>query len=83
MIAKDGNKDGLDNEYPAARLEGWSVAIVDGQLHMIGRVWGHPRLVDGRLIITSPVVWVADDCSCARTLNTLYQLGHMSEFHDS
>lgn len=40
----------------------------------LGEVTGHPLLNDG-WIITSPVRWISDDRSCARTVSRLYELG--------
>lgn len=40
----------------------------------LGEVTDHPLLNDG-WIITSPVRWISDDRSCARTESRLYKLG--------
>ncbi len=39
----------------------------------LGEAMGHPLLRDG-WIITSPVQWISDDQSCARTQSRLYKL---------
>lgn len=64
------------DDHQPPRLDDWCVVLApDGQQHLVGQVWGHPRLIDGRTVITSPLVWIAEDRSAARTRNTLYALG--------
>lgn len=59
-------------------LTEWVVVIDDGAPYLVGRVFGHPGLGDGRLIATSALVAMASDGTWARTLNTLYALGRPS-----
>jgi hypothetical protein len=61
-----------------AVLERWFIARVDfdigSEFVLCGRVFGHRRLRDGHLAMTSAVQQLAEDGSCARTLNTIYWL---------
>lgn len=41
---------------------------------LAGIVTGHPRLADGKLIVTSIVKWIDVERGEARTFNTLYKL---------
>lgn len=41
---------------------------------LAGIVTGHPRLTDGKLIVTSIVKWIDVERGEARTFNTLYKL---------
>jgi hypothetical protein len=40
-----------------------------------GIVSGHPSLPDGAYILTSPLLWLADDKRAARTVSRFYRLG--------
>ncbi|MCG2643764.1 MULTISPECIES: hypothetical protein [Bradyrhizobium] len=62
------------------RLESWAVKIGRGpsgvyEMALLGRVTGHPRVLDGTQTTTTPVVWFDRKRRWARTLNTLYKLG--------
>ena len=46
-----------------------------GRLVLFGRVTGHPRLMDGDLITTSPLLWLDEDRRLARTVSRWYRLG--------
>lgn len=59
----------------APRLEHWAQAV-DGPLPVLqGAVSGHPHLADGQWITTSPLLWLADDETAARTVSRYYRLG--------
>ena len=60
----------------AVILEDWMIAgdPVTGQTVFLGRSIGHPILGD-RLITTSPLVWISEDRTIARTLSRWYRLG--------
>lgn len=58
----------------AVGLENWMVAI-DGEMPvLIGESVGHPHLGD-QWITTSPVLWINEDRTIARTLSRWYRLG--------
>lgn len=62
-------------------LEDWFPAIVPEkteELALIGTVTGHPRLRDGRPIVTSNVVMLNVDAGLARTVSRWYRLGDRS-----
>ena len=63
----------------APLLDPWSVAVLGGRAVLIGVVVGHPRLPDHRWMHSSPLVWVAEDLSAARTLSRWYRLGTLEE----
>lgn len=64
-----------DAELAAApELSGWMVQDLTNQPYLAGWVHGHPRLPDGAWITTSPVVWLAPDQRCARTVSRWYRL---------
>jgi hypothetical protein len=59
----------------APLLEFWCV-VVDPPFPVLqGVVTGHPHLADGATVGTSPLLWLADDRSAARTLSRYYRLG--------
>lgn len=59
----------------APLLNFWSV-VTDGQsIALSGVVTGHPRLRDGATILTSDLLWMAQDRKAARTLSRFYRLG--------
>ena len=60
----------------AVILEDWRIAgdPITGQIVFWGRSIGHPILGD-RLITTSPLVWISEDRTIARTLSRWYRLG--------
>jgi hypothetical protein len=59
----------------APRLDFWCVVIEPPFPVLQGIVTGHPRLADGAMIGTSPLLWLAEDRSAARTLSRYYRLG--------
>jgi len=62
--------------HHAVILEDWIIAgdPVTGQTVFCGRSIGHPILGD-RLITTSPLIWISEDRTIARTLSRWYRLG--------
>jgi len=59
----------------APLLEFWCV-VVDPPFPVLrGVVTDHPHLADGATVGTSPLLWLADDRSAARTLSRYYRLG--------
>lgn len=60
----------------AVILEDWMIGRdpLTGQTVFWGRSIGHPILGD-RLITTSPLIWVSEDRTIARTLSRWYRLG--------
>lgn len=77
---------GLDLRPPGAVidmpvLDDWFPVIVPSkteELALLGTVTGHPRLRDGRPIITSNVVVLNVDAGLARTLSRWYRLADRS-----
>lgn len=78
---------GLELDHPPEpghdmpMLEDWFPAIVPEkteELALIGTVSGHPRLRDGRPIVTSNVVVLNVDAGLARTMSRWYRLGERS-----
>jgi len=68
----------LSRTKPRAHLEFWLVARTSNSWHLIGFVFGHILLPDGRLIVTSDVARVhllPDGLARAETVNTRYSLG--------
>lgn len=69
-----------NSSKPKAHLEEWRIIRVrEGAQHLVGRVSGHPRLRDGARIVSSALIALAGDCSCAETMNTVYALGTRGE----
>lgn len=60
----------------AVILEDWMIAgePLTGQTVFWGRSIGHPILGD-RFITTSPLIWISQDRTIARTLSRWYRLG--------
>jgi hypothetical protein len=48
-------------------------------LLLIGRVTAHPCHLDGRMIRTSQLIWLAHDRTWARTWNRVYRLGRRAD----
>ena len=63
----------LRDDRRNVRLEDWRLFPCKRNKILVGYVFGHPRLRDGRLIRTSLVLFMTD--SFAQTLNTMYELG--------
>jgi hypothetical protein len=59
----------------APKLEFWCIVVDQPYPVLQGVVTGHPHLADGALIATSPLLWLADDRSAARTVSRFYRLG--------
>ena len=60
----------------AVGLEHWMPAVdpLNGLPILMGESIGHPILGD-RFITTSPVLWISEDRTIARTLSRWYRLG--------
>jgi hypothetical protein len=76
---------------PCARLEDWAVVpsaniaayqeLRAGNL-LVGKVFGHPTIAEGKFIFTSPIVRT-DGIMTVETMNTAYCLGQASrEYQD-
>lgn len=63
----------------APRLDDWYPRMHRGVLVVVGRVWRHPRAVNGTAMQTSQVLRVADDGSWLRTRREYYRLGRPYE----
>ena len=59
----------------APQLDSWVVAIRGFAPVLVGKVHGHPRIVDGHAMASSPLVWISDDRRIARTVSRWYRLG--------
>ena len=58
-----------------AYLRGWSIESRGGKwAHLVGEVFGHPKLMDGHLITTSPILKLDIPGRSAETMNTIYML---------
>ena len=72
---KRGESPTAEELAAAPRLDFWCV-VVDAPFPILqGVVTGHPRLADGAMIGTSPLLWLAEDKSAARTVSRYYRLG--------
>lgn len=61
---------------PRAFIRDWSYEIWgDGELVLVGTVYGHPRLPNGAFIHTSAVEKLIVNRHIAVTRNTIYTLG--------
>lgn len=70
---QDGHVPGSKELDDAPILTDWGIS---GDA-LVGLVTGHPRLEDGKLIMTSPLLAIDLDMKWARTVSRYYQLGHM------
>jgi hypothetical protein len=60
----------------APLLDEWRIIEVDGHdLHLVGRVSGHPHLREGARAVTSRLLWLDPSERWARTWSRLYRLG--------
>ncbi|MFT4000527.1 MAG: hypothetical protein QM684_09830 [Rhizobium sp.] len=58
----------------APLLQGYKAVL--GQAYALkGIVSGHPRLTDGKEIITSQLFWLDEELGICRTMNRFYRLG--------
>jgi hypothetical protein len=79
----------MRKQKSCARLENWAVvasantatyqALEVGNL-LVGKVFGHPRIEEGRFIFTSPIERLDAETNVVETRNTTYRLGEAS--HD-
>lgn len=62
---------------PEARIEHWDLILSYNRWYLIGFVFGHRRLPDGRLALTSEAIeaYIAKGATWVETLNTVYRLG--------
>lgn len=63
------------------KIENWSIGnsqSVIGQ-YLIGKVYGHEKIEDGRFVRTSYIKDIDIENSKIETRNTVYELGQMSE----
>jgi hypothetical protein len=74
-LIEAGKAPTLADLAAAPRLDWWCIAEDSIFPVLQGVVTGHPRLSDGAFVATSPLLWLADDGSAARTLNRFYRLG--------
>ncbi|MFW5833390.1 MAG: DUF6634 family protein [Pseudomonadota bacterium] len=58
----------------APTLTAWFVVERNGYASLAGVVTGHPRLFDDAFVRTSPLLWIAEDRSAARTASRFYRL---------
>jgi hypothetical protein len=72
----------------APLLEGWRATVLQFRrergplptvLVLVGRVTGHPRLSDARVIRTSHLIWLDCNRKWARTWNRIYRLGDRTD----
>lgn len=64
----------------AARIEGWTPAISRGGhggyvITLVGKVWNHSAISDGKVIETGEVCWLDRKGRWARSGNRLWLLG--------
>jgi hypothetical protein len=63
-----------------ARLENWYVmTFFGGQRCLIGEVYEHPRLSDGKEVATSAITDLDEVNNTAETQNTVYTLGKKAD----
>jgi hypothetical protein len=74
-------------QKPSVRIEDWAVLqsprsgeykeLGSGSL-LVGKVFGHPGIEEGRFVFSSAVVSVDRDSQMVETRNTVYVLGQVS-----
>ncbi len=77
----------MRKQKPCAKLENWAVVrranvatyqeLRAGNL-LVGKVFGHPRIAEGKFIFTSPIVSLDNKANTVQTRNTAYCLGEAS-----
>jgi hypothetical protein len=77
----------MPKQKPSARLENWAVvesaniasyqALRAGSL-LVGKVFSHPTIAEGKFIFSSPIVRFDEKAKVAETKNTSYRLGQAS-----
>jgi hypothetical protein len=70
-----GAEPSPDELAGAPLLSFWCVVVEPPFPVLQGVVTGHPNLADGAMIGTSPLLWLAENRSAARTLSRYYRLG--------
>ncbi len=80
-------EDSMRNQKSHARLENWAVvgsanvasyqALQAGNL-LVGKVFSHPRIGEGRFIFSSPIERFDTETNVVETKNTTYRLGEAS-----
>lgn len=82
MIADLGAAPGPGDLDFAPALDDWSAGLTIGKFYNLdGVVSGHPTIVDGDVVFTSPLLNLASDLTWARTLSRFYILGPTSKKH--
>lgn len=72
-----GWRPGESELAEAVFIENWDVHASDREPlpYLSGVSLGHPRIPDGRVMTTSPVLWLDADAKLARTVSRWYRLG--------
>ena len=77
----------MQKQKQCARLENWAVVpkgniatyqtLQAGNM-LVGKVFGHPTISEGKYIFTSPIVRLDSEANMVETRNTAYCLGEAS-----
>ena len=62
----------------APLIEEWKTGYMPfhpGEIQLLGRVFDHPRFVDGAAIFTSAIIHLDAEAGWARCVNRFYRLG--------
>jgi hypothetical protein len=81
----------MPKQKPCAKLENWAVvesaniasyqALRAGSL-LVGKVFSHPIIAEGKFIFSSPIVRFDEKTKVAETRNTAYRLGQASREYE-
>ena len=63
-----------DEDKPVVELDDWSVILEFDSPKLMGKVKGHPKIEDGKVIVTSLLVMLNAPDKIAETQNTFYKL---------
>ena len=72
---KRGELPTPEERATAPKLDFWCLVVEPPFPILQGVVTGHPHLADGEMIGTSPLLWVSEDETSARTVSRFYRLG--------
>ncbi len=65
-----------------AHLENWLEGVHYGANVLTGIVSGHPKIPNGKRILTSPIIKIDREAKTAETRNTFYTLGKKQGYEE-
>lgn len=61
------------------RMEEWELVVIGEEVRLSGKVYEHPKIKDGALVLTSSVIYHHKEAELVETKNSFYELGTPKE----